>query len=861
MRLLTGTVQQRLLDMFSSRYAILLTLVCAMTLSACGGSGGGSNDGGSSGESTTPNGSANNNAGGGKPAGPAEGGENEKPTEPTVPEDGDDGGQTGDGDGASQPENPDKSDPDADSGPDENGSSDDKEQPDEETDPNPGTPDDNNSASSGNDEDEDEDNDSASSGNGAPDQFPSSTDSATARFRVVSTGNNADDPSITIGQVFARGAVAPDQTLAASIDDQRIPIQVDKKATWQDGTLRHAVVTVRLPQDKLGSNPVVTLNAINTPDAGASLTAGQVLATSFDANVSLKIDGSEYSASARALLSQASQMGNCGEWAAKCKQWLSGPLASEWIIGGPISAGGKEHPHLSVYFHVRAYADASGAVSRVRVDSVIENNWAYAPDPGNQRYDARITVGKNSFDAPNLTHYRRARWHKVMWWNGDPKTYARLDTEYLQSTGAISNYADLNLSKEFLNSRPTEFKPLTNGNQTAHMGQTGAQAAIGPLPRWTSTYVVSGAQRAFEWMLANDDAVGSYGFHYRDSDTGRPLRITDHPYVTLAAISFARRATNENYKTDVLPACKSDCKSPYSFDIPHHPSIGYVPYLVTGDYYYLEEMQFAASYVELWANPAYRNFDNGRLRRAQSQTRGQAWALRSIADAAFATPDTDPMKPYFEDQVATIISDYLTHYVDADDPNPLGLIVGKGEWVSYPLHGKSRVGIAPWQMDFFTWSVGHAAEQGLEDAPRLLEWVSQFQIGMMTNWLDKPDTGYCWLVASGYKLQIRPSRDAPDYRTLDEAYKNTFPSLYGLDCNSQEYVNQLSALKNKRFKRGQMSGYAPSPTGFPSNLQIGLAMAADSGVSNGKKAWQIFESRSVKPDYDKTPNFAVVPRF
>jgi hypothetical protein len=61
-----------------------------------------------------------------------------------------------------------------------------------------------------------------------------------------------------------------------------------------------------------------------------------------------------------------------------------------------------------------------------------------------------------------------------------------------------------------------------------------------------------------------------------------------------------------------------------------------------------------------------------------------------------------------------------------------------------------------------------------------------------------------------------------------------------------------------------MHGYPQSATGYPANLQIGLAAAADSAVPNAYAAWNLFESRSVKPTgrtgYNNYPNFAVLPR-
>lgn len=44
-----------------------------------------------------------------------------------------------------------------------------------------------------------------------------------------------------------------------------------------------------------------------------------------------------------------------------------------------------------------------------------------------------------------------------------------------------------------------------------------------------------------------------------------------------------------------------------------------------------------------------------------------------------------------------------------------------------------------------------------------------------------------------------------------------------------------------------MSGYPYSATGFPSNLQIGVAAAADSGMANLRATTDIFQSRSVEP--------------
>ena len=91
---------------------------------------------------------------------------------------------------------------------------------------------------------------------------------------------------------------------------------------------------------------------------------------------------------------------------------------------------------------------------------------------------------------------------------------------------------------------------------------TGAQAAIGPLPRWTSVYIVHPDVRAYNWMLANTDALGTYSIHYRDAATGWPVSIQKHPNVTIADWASRKQAWRPRnstkgaaYKADLLPNC------------------------------------------------------------------------------------------------------------------------------------------------------------------------------------------------------------------------------------------------------------------------------------------------------------------
>jgi hypothetical protein len=666
---------------------------------------------------------------------------------------------------------------------------------------------------------------------------------------------------VTFGQVFKAGDVPHGATLTASLNGQPVTLQVDAKATNGDGSLRHAVLTVMVPWLS-GSAKLPLVIGIRPAAAHApAVSLEQLLATGFDSTVSFRIGGKNYTISARALLQAAANTRACGQWDPQCTVWLSGPLVSEWVVNGPVTASdGTVNPNLRVYFAVRAYAgSAPDTIGHVRTDIIVENSNAFA-SPAQPQYTATVTSGSASYTSPSLTQYSYTRWHKVLWWNDtEPQVYLQQDTKYIQASKAVSRYMDLKPGESFLAGLRQSCAPLHNCDQTKTMSNTGAQPAIGPLPRWTSVYIIDPDVRAYRWMLANDDALGAYSIHYRDEATGWPVSIQRHPYVTKADWAYANgvaqhdNAKGRAYRADLLPAC---CKSsnPNVWDNAHQPAEAYVAYMVTGDYYYMEEVAFGASHNALFPNETYRGFSKGLIDSAYSQVRGKAWVLREMANAAYILPDDYPLKAEFRADVENSLDDWNKKYTNNPNANPLHVMK---DGAVYTVHGAMHNGSAPWQHNFLTWSAGHAAELGFAGATEFRNWLAKFEIGLMTDWQSNPASGYCWLEASAYSIQVKDASGKwlPSYSAVWTA---TFPGLAGLACNSPD---MLEKLKNMA---GEMEGYAYSATGYPANLQIGLAAAADSGLANAMDAWSLFDSRSVKPSgstsYDNYPNFAVIPR-
>jgi hypothetical protein len=664
---------------------------------------------------------------------------------------------------------------------------------------------------------------------------------------------------VTFGQPFVKGDLPRGQTLHAEYKGHALPTQINVKARNDDGSVRHAIITIQAPCG--GSDRYVALvkgRAATPSAANRTVSLQDVLDSGFNSSISLDADGKTWRLNARDLLKKVSASGHCqASGKIFCKHWLTGPLASEWVVGAPLQdASGSDQQHLAAYFAVRAYGPAP--VSRVRVDVVVENDWAYGPKKTNITYAPTITVGGKTVYAPSaFTHYVQARWHHVAWWgkSAEAPLYAALDPAYLQSTPAVPQYENINLSRKMMAHARQACAPMHSCDQTPHMENTGAQAAIGPLPQWSAAFVIDPAYRMYRWMLANSDALGAYDVHYRTRDTGLPLSIEAHPCATTLWPARQESCKVPPHKDDRFPHCESKaaCKTPFNANVAHHPAPAYVAYLATGDWYYASELTFWADWAVFWQNPDYRGYAKGLVN--GTQVRGQAWMLRTLGDAAYLLPNDNSHKTYFNEVVVNNMAWYNKHYTDNPKANTLGAIAN---WhaVIYPLGGQSRVGIAPWQQSFFTWAVGNLADQGFTGAKKFSDWVSRFQIGQMTA------PGYCWEEASAYTVRIRNSQKAPFYSSYKQVYDNSFPKLKDVGCSPGKLNAAITRVEGKQsfhYPPRTMVGYPKSGTGFVANFQIGLAAAATSDVPQAKRAWKIFENRATLTNYSWSPQFAVLP--
>ncbi|WP_069046307.1 hypothetical protein [Hydrogenophaga sp. RAC07] len=508
---------------------------------------------------------------------------------------------------------------------------------------------------------------------------------------------------------------------------------------------------------------------------------------------------------------------------------LDGPAVQEYTtvarLKDPVT--NVVHPQLTARLHTRLFADGK----KVRTDMVIENAWAYEAAPGNLTYDVKVTHGGNTFVQEPFTHNHHSRWHKVFWTGPQVSAKVRHHMPYFMASGAIWNYnqklyegaatvKESVLSAEASALAAADTKPMGKAFITPYFPMTGGRSDIGPVPRWTALYLTTQDQRALDSMLANADAAAGIPVHFRDLASDQPLDLDRHPCVALVF--------GTSCPQDALPAM-ADQQTMWTVDSAHQPSFSYVPYLVTGDAFYLDEVMFWASWNMAAVNPGLRGQTAGLIK--ENQLRGQAWSLRSIGEAARALPDAHPMKPYFEKRLQNNLTWYVTNYArnsDTTKVSPMNVLTA--------VPGSKIASI--WQGDFFTLVIGLLAKDGDPLAKEMHDWMSKFQVQRFL----KQSEGYCLTHAPANYINVRYDDSAPA-TTWTELFQLNWP---GVACGSTGIL---------------ADAYPSSALGYAANGAAMLSNAADIGTTGATQAYKSWATMtpSLPAAMQKDPTWALAP--
>jgi len=569
----------------------------------------------------------------------------------------------------------------------------------------------------------------------------------------------------TFGQALPQGAAT------SGVRVGTFPTQTDVKNRWPDGSIRFAVVSVFVPA------------AGNFPLEPAAIATGAFTPAMPAASVTLTIAGVTYTATQPQTPS--------------ADRWLSGPLVYEGrSVVTPVAAGAVPHPFLRVNFDTRVYNDAQARVD-VSVENVLDQVGA-----STVTYDVAIAVnGAPVFTRTAVSHYYLTRWRKTFSVSGTTLSAITPDLVPFNTSKALPQY--LPVVANFVNAVGANYDILQSGALDQDMSLHGGRSELAPYPDWTARYLVhkDPAQRAF--VLANGDLSGSWPIHARESGAvsgvgaERLISLDQRP-----TIWFDERSQSSlvwdyikglplpiREYTGVVPSGGQSALVP---DNAHQPSLAFVPYLMTGDRYYAEEMAFWANYAMLRTYPGD-GVRGGAGIIENNEVRGWGWALRNIADAAAYYPDASPVKTYLAAKVATNLQ-YLDAFATAalTPSNPFGVL-----FINRRPDGGQYISL--WEQTYLAHAIDRANQHGFSGGLLARDAVAKFHLKLFTSDPDYPRAqAGAYLIAVGTANPANPALLGTFFTSMAQIWTATqgqerpFPGFYGPEAR----LNLIIGIQN-----------------------------------------------------------------
>ena len=658
----------------------------------------------------------------------------------------------------------------------------------------------------------------------------------TTSFQLQSSVGGENLP-FTIGQAFRKGHVPQGSAVIGSGTD----LQVICKNVWPDGSLKFALVSgvVKLaPASPLTVKLATT--TITSPKSANVIGIAELKAS----GIAVVIDAKSY----------GSAIWSGVAWDAPFATWVSGPQMSSWIYRKTVGTDA----HLVAWLEVRMYA-----AGNIEILPWIENGYLLVPLPSSKNavYSFSINGIQRFSQAINLANHARtvlvsgtALSH---WVGNDPLVVIKHDTAYLQSTRLVPAYRVTKPEQSLFSALPNTFAPLQQGGYPGEMGTAGYHPSIGILPQWDVLYLTSGDERAFRAVIFNAYSSGRYGIHFRDEKTNRPFLFSSYPNLVLGGKGEGLTGTGASSKEAYTPAATGTV--PATWTSTHHPSVGFTAYLVTGRYYFMEEVQFAATIHFLKNTDIVREFGKGILKTnaGANTTRGMAWATRTLAQAACATPDDDAaLRTEFLSSIESNIDYYHRIYV-AQPNNPYGFLA---PYTDYSGVGDNILMVSTWQQDFVTAAYGY-----LQDMEPSISGPSSTKLAQFFRWKAASVVGrygrtglvteFPFTEAAPYTIAIAPS-DTVDFMGGTGPWYPSWGGIYS--------ATKGGGATNTVASNALIGGNFPEAGSYWGNSAPALAYAVEHGAPGAREAYARLTGASnwnlLEVGFDNSPEWSVVPR-
>lgn len=563
---------------------------------------------------------------------------------------------------------------------------------------------------------------------------------------------------ISFGQGFERGKVPKGASIVAKIGSQTARAQIDVKTRYPGGSARFAVITVETPA-----------MAANTVAKGMLSVSAAAQAKHLPVLTLLKKYNAVVALSGLASINVGEKL-MAAIRAKKYDYWLRGPLATQARLDVPIASS------LRLVVDVTCYADGT-----FLTDVMLRNDASMQPVGGTMSYNATITqAGAAVFASSPLNHFQYEEWRRVFHSATgapvDDTHNVQHDIAYLIRHGFLQNYDlttgidDVSVANPFTTNVP----PLSNPGWTEAMGQGGGRDDIGLVPASYARWIKCQDIRAQKAALVMANGAGSIPWHHYDPTTGDYVDILKYPKLWVG---------NGGRGPDLTQPVRD---GRWSVDTAHPPAVGYVPYLLTGQRFFLDQInaQAGRQILSLWpqARDEIPSIGPGiaMLSTNAFEIRAQVWTFRSIVEAAAMNPDGGAAKTYWLKLYDNNIANLLTKIIPSWNSRA-------GEVAGYIFGTYTPNVIPPWQenyaMSVIAMAVGLNPRNNASPLT-IAKWMAGFNLGLVT------ELG--WAAGREYVIQINEGeRDKERFYTTWNEMRAVNPTDDSLPTDGGLWVPQL----------------------------------------------------------------------
>lgn len=683
-------------------------------------------------------------------------------------------------------------------------------------------------------------------------------------------GETHSNYPIQIGRPFVEGEITNFPQIL--IDGETITSQANIMQRHPDGSVKHAIISFIIPEVLPNSSKVITF--ANTESSNDTpLSKEEMLNTQFDAQMALTFE-EETSISAKDMLTNDHY-----------SYWLKGPIATSIILADHseeriFDVGSDAHRSIRPQFHITFWP----TINKYQVRYIGESaNTASLQD---QSYQLSLEIEGNAFyNSVAIPHQTMTRWTLSQWSGEQIKPLSiNHNIHYLAKTHSIPNFdverviPESTISKDWQLWQSKDTNLYGKGWWQSAMATGGGRPDIGIYPAWTVKWLFTGDWRYQTIATKQADLASAWPIFLREGDNSRRFdfagtydgigRILSMAPQARPTHWTARPDWHEVAENDKIHYVGSHEKTLWRPDKAHHPDLASPQYLLTGDYYYLEQMLFSAAYVSGDNNAKGFKSTLGRGPTGSEgglysgEVRGQGWALRTRLHAYDILPDHFPEKAYFHQLNQNAISMWeglmavtLTNVADQElydfvknnvvqnefkktlTPSAIGQWdegVSSSSYVKPERVNTDNVNqaLAPWMQNFVIIAFGRAKELGY-NTQNLLNFSGQQLTSLFSDETLSPAMMSAYIIPTLDKNNQWFTSWSTIYQQYTDAYTTEV----------QQYV-----LNNRDTEHGYHS--------------IAMAAAAYlNGLTHHDKLWQYIQQNiASKTIYDSNPKWAIVPR-